>query len=144
MSGNKKVKKFIGVTGTLLGTAFAGLKLCAKKQEGKSVYSDEPSEKNPMEGKKVVFVQDDNDCENADGVRGHLEAVGNSDYNPCFYEKYVKRALDVVLSFGGLVILSPIFIGLLRNFQFIPSINLRPSSKSWFYIICSIFISLCC
>ena len=112
MSGNKKVKKFIGVTGTLLGTAFAGLKLCAKKQEGKSVYSDEPSEKNPMEGKKVVFVQDDNDCENADGVRGHLEAVGNSDYNPGFYEKYVKRALDVVLSFGGLVILSPIFIGL--------------------------------
>ncbi|WP_243110333.1 sugar transferase [Ruminococcus sp. AM42-11] len=112
MSGNKKVKKFIGVAGTLFGTVFAGLKLCAKKQEGKSVYSDEPSEQNPMEGKKVVFVQDDNDCENADGVRGHLEAVGDSDYNPGFYEKYVKRALDVVLSFGGLVVLSPVFIGL--------------------------------
>ena len=34
---------------------------------------------NPMAGKKVVFVEDSNDKENADGVRGHLEAVGTSE-----------------------------------------------------------------
>ena len=65
-----------------------------------------------MEGKKVVFIENNSDLENADGVRGHLEVVGDSDYQPGFYVKYVKRALDIVLSFGGLVVLSPIFIGL--------------------------------
>ena len=47
--------------------------------------------KNPMEGKKVVFIRDDSDKENADGISGHLEAVGDSEYNPGFYEKFVKR-----------------------------------------------------
>lgn len=112
MSGNKKWKKTIGVTATILGTAFAGMKICANVKRKKSVYSNESSEQNPMEGKKVIFVTDINDPENADGVRGHLEAVGESDYCPGFYEKYLKRALDVTLSFGGLVLLSPIFIGL--------------------------------
>lgn len=50
-----------------------------------------------------------NDKENADGVKGHLEALGDSEYTPSFYEKYVKRTIDVVLSFGGLVVLSPVF-----------------------------------
>ena len=35
--------------------------------------------------------------------------MGDSDYNPNFYEKHVKRSIDVVLSFGSLVVLSPIF-----------------------------------
>lgn len=35
-------------------------------------------QKNPLEGKKVIFVEDENDEENADGVRGHLEAVGET------------------------------------------------------------------
>lgn len=112
MSGDKKIKKFIGITATMLGTVFAGLEIWAKIKKDNSVYKNEPSEQNPMEGKKVVFIEDDNDLENADGVRGHLEAIGDSDYHPGFYEKYVKRALDVVLSFGGLVVLSPVFIGL--------------------------------
>lgn len=30
-------------------------------------------EKNDMEGKTVIFVESENDAENADGVRGHLE-----------------------------------------------------------------------
>ena len=34
---------------------------------------DKAEYKNPMEGKKVVFVEDSEDRENADGVRGHLE-----------------------------------------------------------------------
>ena len=112
MSGDKKIKKFIGITATMLGTVFAGMEIWAKMKKDDSVYKDEPSEQNPMEGKKVVFIEDDNDLENADGVRGHLEAIGDSECHPGFYEKYVKRALDVVLSFGGLLVLSPIFIGL--------------------------------
>lgn len=73
-----------------------------------SVYKNEPDKQNPLEGKRVVFIPDENDKENADGVKGHLEAVGNSAYVPGFYEKYVKRGMDIVLSFGGLVALSPI------------------------------------
>lgn len=42
-------------------------------------------------------------------MKGHLEAVGVSDYKPGLYEKYIKRMLDIVLSFGGLVVLSPIY-----------------------------------
>lgn len=62
-----------------------------------------------MEGKKVVFVKDDRDKENADGMKGHLEAVGKSEYHPGFYDKYVKRSIDIILSFGGLIVLSPIY-----------------------------------
>ena len=112
MSGDKKIKKFIRFTATMLGTIFAGMEIWAKMKKGNSVYKNEPSEQNPMEGKKVVFIENNSDLENADGVRGHLEVVGDSDYQPGFYVKYVKRALDIVLSFGGLVVLSPIFIGL--------------------------------
>lgn len=67
-------------------------------------------DRNPMEGKKVVFVRDVNDKENADGVRGHLKAVGNSNYSPGIYETSIKRLLDVVLSGVGLVALSPVYL----------------------------------
>ena len=86
--------------------------IVAKGKKGDSVYENEPEQKNPLEGKKVVFVEDENDKENADGVKGHLEAVGDSDYEPGLYEKYVKRAADIVLSFGGLVVLSPVLLGI--------------------------------
>ncbi len=112
MSGNRKIKKIAGATAVMLGTVFTGMKIWAKVKKGDSVYRNEPSEQNPMEGKKVIFVKDENDAENADGVRGHLEAIGDSDYHPSFYAKYVKRFLDVVLSFCGLVVLSPVFIGI--------------------------------
>ena len=42
-------------------------------------------------------------------MKGHLEATEDSDYNPGFYEKRIKRVLDIVLSFGGLLVLSPVF-----------------------------------
>ncbi len=58
---------------------------------------------------KLVFTEDEKDSENADGVKGHLEAVGESDYRSGSYDRYVKLAIDIVLSFGGLVILSPVF-----------------------------------
>lgn len=75
-----------------------------------SRYQDKPEEQNPMEGKMVRFVEDENEKENADGVRGHLEAIGPSSHSPSFYEKVVKRCLDLVLSFGALVVLSLVFL----------------------------------
>ena len=75
-----------------------------------SVYHNKPEEKNPMEGKKVRFVEDASEKANADGVCGHLEAVGDSDHKPTFYEAVTKRAIDIVLSFFGLVLLSPVFL----------------------------------
>ena len=104
-----KIKKVIGVLVAVLGTAFILLSIIAKVKKKKSVYEDAPEEKNPMEGKKVVFVEDEMDRENADGVRGHLEAVGDSSHQSGFYAKYVKRVIDVLLSFGGLVLLSPVY-----------------------------------
>ena len=108
----KKIGKIIGTAGILAGTTLAGLSILAKCKKGASQYADEPKQKNPLEGKKVRFVYDENDPENADGVRGHLEAAGESDYKAGLYEKYIKRAMDVVLSFGGLVVLSPIYAGI--------------------------------
>ncbi len=75
-----------------------------------SRYEDRPEEQNPMQGKTVRFVTDENEKENADGVRGHLEALGETDHHPSFYEKVIKRCLDLFLSFCGLVILSPVFL----------------------------------
>lgn len=75
-----------------------------------SVYRNQPEEWNPMQGKMVRFVENPEEKENADGVRGHLEAVGPSTHRAGVYEKYVKRALDIVLSFWGIVILSPVFL----------------------------------
>lgn len=67
---------------------------------------------NPMEGKRVVFVEDSRDKENADGVRGHLEAIGDSEYKAGFYERYIKRSIDIFLSGLGLIVLLPIFLGI--------------------------------
>lgn len=108
----KKIEKFLKITGSVLGASFLALNIIAGKKKKGSVYANEPKEKNPLEGYKVTFVKDDNDPENANGVRGHLEAAGKSDYRPGIYEKYIKRAMDVVLSFGGLVVLSPLYIGI--------------------------------
>lgn len=104
-----KIKKFIGISAVAIGVAFIGMSILAKKKKSSSTYENDKDQQNPFEGKKVVLVEDENDKENADGVKGHLEATGDSDYSPGFYEKHVKRAIDVVLSFGGLVVLSPVF-----------------------------------
>ena len=74
-----------------------------------SIYKDQPEEQNPMEGKMVRFVENQYEKENADGVRGHLEAIGKSNHKAGFYEKFAKRCIDIVLSFFGLVLLSPVF-----------------------------------
>lgn len=94
----------------ILAVAFILMVILALAKKKSSVYGNEPEQKNPLEGKKVVFVENENEPENADGVRGHLEAVGESSHQVGFYEKYIKRGLDVILSFGGLVVLSPVFL----------------------------------
>lgn len=97
----------------VLLSIFVILYILALMQKGDSVFDNKPEEKNTFEGKKVIFVPDDNDKENADGVKGHLESVGNSDYKVNAYDRYIKRIVDLVLSFGGLVCLSPVFIGIM-------------------------------
>lgn len=106
---NKKIKTALTITGAALGATFFIMKSIAKKQKAKSVYEDAPEEQNPMKGKKAVFVEDENDPVNADGLNGHLEAVGESSYTPTFYDKYVKRGMDMLLSFGGMIVLAPIY-----------------------------------
>ncbi|BDZ84423.1 hypothetical protein Lac2_25570 [Claveliimonas bilis] len=110
MSNDRNIiKKFIEISGVVLGAAFVGMSILAKKKKRSAIYEDDKEKKNPFEGKKVILIEDENDKENADGIKGHLEATGNADYNPGFYEKRIKRAIDVILSFGGLVVLSPVF-----------------------------------
>ena len=94
----------------ILVVAFILMAILALAKKRSSVYGNQPEQKNPLEGKKVVFVENENEPENADGVRGHLEAVGESQHKAGVYEKYIKRGLDVILSFGGLVVLSPVFL----------------------------------
>lgn len=107
-----KFEKIAAIGTAVIGTSFAGMKIIGKMKKGSSIYNNDSNEKNPLEGHKVIFVPDENDSENADGVRGHLESIGMSEYKPKFYEKHIKRAIDVVLSFGGLVVLSPIYLGI--------------------------------
>lgn len=104
----KMMKKLLLATGIFA----AGMGVAAKLIKPDSIYANEPEQKNPMEGKMVVFVPNESEPENADGVRGHLEAVGTSSHKAGIYERFIKRTADVVLSFGGLVALSPVFLGL--------------------------------
>ncbi len=120
----KTVKIILAALGAAAGaTVLVGL---VKKRN--SVYGEEKSEQNPFENKRVRFVEDDNDQVNADGVRGHLEIVSASSSTAGervegiegingivehrkrgFYERYMKRILDIILSGCGLIILSPVF-----------------------------------
>lgn len=93
----------------LLGI-FIVLLIIAKIKKGSSIYKNEPSQKNPMEGKLVEFVYSDEDKENADGVKGHLIAIGETKPKKGLYISFFKRLFDLVISFFGLVILSPILL----------------------------------
>ncbi len=105
----KKIKKVIVGSLAVLGAAYGVLSVVAKHKKGSTVYDGEDDQKNPLEGKKVEFVEDENDPENADGVRGHLVAVGDSEQVGGVYNRYIKRAIDKALSFCGLVALSPVY-----------------------------------
>lgn len=96
---------------------FCVMYIWGKICKGDSVYADSPEQQNPLEGQKVVFVYDAAEKENADGVRGHLQAVGMCDFTPNVYDRYIKRVVDIFLSFLGLICLSPLFIGLIIAIQ---------------------------
>lgn len=100
----------LGKALTVIGTVAIGMAVIGIIKKPGSVYRNRPEEQNPMEGKRVKFVEDADMPANADGVCGYLEAVGVTDYRPSFYEKYIKRVIDIILSFGGLVVLSPVFL----------------------------------
>ena len=70
----------------ILAVAFILMVILALAKKKSSVYGNEPKQKNPLEGKKVVFVENENEPENADGVRGHLEAVDESEHREDFKE----------------------------------------------------------
>lgn len=93
------------------GGLFFLLGAIALLKKPSSVYADQPEQQNPMRGKKVVFAFDETDAENADGVRGHLRAVGESERNKSGY-RFWKRLFDIAISFFALVLLSPVFLGL--------------------------------
>lgn len=112
-----KRKRLLIIAGTITVISFTGLGLIAKKKKPSSVFAEQPEERNPLEGKRVVFVRDESDIENADGEKGHLEAVENTEsmrvaYEGSFYDRYGKRAIDVFLSGMGLIILAPVFAGI--------------------------------
>ena len=87
--------KIWGKLFTVIGAIAAVLAVIGAIKKPSSVYKDKPEEQNPMQGKKVRFVADDNEKENADGVRGHLEAIGNTNHKAGIYEKYIKRFIDI-------------------------------------------------
>ena len=95
-----------------LGAAAAGLTALGLAVKPLSVYRNEPKQRNAMEGKTVVFVADEREEENADGVRGRLEAVGEADGERSRYDRLGKRSLDALLSFCGLLALSPLLLGI--------------------------------
>ena len=111
MSMNKKkVKIIVEIIMLLFGIVFGILKLIARKKKADSVYENDVEQKNIFEGKKVIFVKDNADKKNADGIKGHLEEVGESEYSLGFYDRRVKRAIDIIFSFIGLVVLSPVMV----------------------------------
>ena len=95
---------------TALGVVFAGVSIVGLIKKPASIYKNDESERNPMEGKRVRFISDETKAPNADGVRGYLEAYDVTKHTPGVYERYVKRAIDICLSFLGLIILSPLFL----------------------------------
>lgn len=94
----------------IIAALFMLLGIIALIKKPGSVYKNQPEQQNPMEGKRVVFVEDSTEPMNADGVCGHLEAEGETNHSAGFYEAVIKRLFDIVLSFFGLVLLSPLFL----------------------------------
>ena len=83
---NKKLKKFIIVSSLGLAGTYAGLSYAAKKaRQAQELDEDLQKDTYEMAGQRV------------------------SPAKKTLYEKYGKRALDVVLSFGGLVVLAPVY-----------------------------------
>ena len=68
-----KWKHVLKKLSVILGAIFVTTEIAAKLKKASSIYENELEQKNPLEGKKVIFVEDEDDKENADGIRGHSE-----------------------------------------------------------------------
>lgn len=101
-------KKVALGSATIAAMTFIVLSTLARSKKSESIYESKDAQKNPMEGKRIIFIEDDSEPQNADGVRGHLQAVGVREVKTRPYH-IVKRGLDIILSFGGLVVLSPVY-----------------------------------
>lgn len=104
------INNFVCTVLCILTTLFVIIYIISLFIKRNSIYKNEPEQQNPFVGKKVVFIENENEKENADGKKGHLEAVRNSDYEPSFYELYIKRLIDLIISFCGLVVLWPVML----------------------------------
>lgn len=111
MSHDKRLfSAVLKMVGIVIGVIFGILFIIAKMKKKNSIYEDEKDQKNLMEGKRVLFVENLEEPENADGVRGHLEAIGTTKNRRSFYDCFWKRVIDIILSFCGLVILFPVYL----------------------------------
>lgn len=97
---------------SVLFTALTVLGILAIIKKPASVFANRPEQQNQMEGKRVAFVENNIDIQNADGVKGHLEPIGDTEKRKGIYVNCTKRILDLLLSFGGLLILSPLYLAL--------------------------------
>ena len=104
-----KKNKFLTMA-VLFSSAMTALFLFRAKKKNASIYKKEPKERNPMEGKRVLFKRDASDAVNADGVRGHLVSIGQSLPFHSYYTDRIKRGIDFTLSFFALLFLSPVFL----------------------------------
>lgn len=92
-----------------IGGLFVLLMIIGFFARPRSRYSNEPEQQNHQIGQRKKLIKDENDPENADGVKGHLENVGESVKRISFYLG-VKRVVDVLLSFILMVVLSPLML----------------------------------
>ena len=93
--------KTFGIILSVIGGVAAGLGIIGIIKKPGSVYKNSPTEKNPMEGKKVRFVEVPSEPANADGVCGHLEAVGESEHKAHHRLVQVPYGLDARVHLRG-------------------------------------------
>lgn len=84
-----KLKKFLGVTSVVLGTAYVGISALAKVKKKSKMIDEDLHKDEYIDAGKPVEVR-----------------------KKSLYESKLKRVIDKTLSFGGLVVLSPVYAAL--------------------------------
>lgn len=84
-----KLKKFLGVTSVVLGTAYVGVSALAKAKKKSEMIDEDLHKDEYIDAGKPVEVR-----------------------KKSLYESKLKRVIDKTLSFGGLVVLSPVYAAL--------------------------------
>lgn len=84
-----KLKKILGVTSVVLGTAYVGVSALAKAKKKSEMIDEDLHKDEYIDAGKPVEVR-----------------------KKSLYESKLKRVIDKTLSFGGLVVLSPVYAAL--------------------------------